>query len=151
MATILPSFEDPYWRVPGDADHQVCSAHGLDRTGYHGHMPSDREQLPSTLERSSAKAQRTYRAALDSAHEQYGDEERAHRVAFSALKRRFEKQGDRWVERARRSTARGRRVGATKRELMAEARRLDVRGRSTMSRDELMTAVAAARRREQRR
>ncbi|HUG86610.1 MAG TPA: ChaB family protein [Euzebya sp.] len=35
-------------------------------------MPSDREGLPGTLKRSPPKkAQRTYRKALDSAHEQY--------------------------------------------------------------------------------
>ena len=37
-------------------------------------MPSKKEDLPDTLKRSPAKAQRTYEKALDSAHEQYGDE-----------------------------------------------------------------------------
>lgn len=54
-------------------------------------------ELPSTLQRSSAKAQRTWAKAHDSAAEEYGDGERAHRVAYSALKHSFEKKGDRWV------------------------------------------------------
>jgi cation transport regulator ChaB len=53
-------------------------------------------ELPDTLKRSPAKAQRTFAKAHDSAAEQYGDGERAHRVAYSALKHSFEKVGDRW-------------------------------------------------------
>src|SRR5690349_9910020 len=48
------------------------------------------DELPSTLQRSDDKAQRTYAKAHDSAAEQYGDEERANRVAFSALKHTHE-------------------------------------------------------------
>ena len=47
-------------------------------------------ELPSTLQRSSAKAQRTFAKAHDTAAEQYGDAERAHRVAYAALKPRVE-------------------------------------------------------------
>ena len=36
-------------------------------------------ELPETLERSSAKAQRTFAKAHDRAVEQYGEGERAHR------------------------------------------------------------------------
>src|SRR4029077_11206214 len=43
-----------------------------------------------------AKAQRTFAKAHDSAAEQYGDEEPAHRVAFGALKHTHEKVGDHW-------------------------------------------------------
>src|SRR4029450_6704266 len=46
----------------------------------------DKDELPSTLQRSDDKAQRTFAKAHDAAAEQYGDEERADRVAFSALK-----------------------------------------------------------------
>ncbi len=128
-------------------------------------MPTKKEDLPGTLKRSPAKAQRTYAKALDSAHEQYGDEERAHRVAFSAVKHSFEKTGDHWEakaekgpsdpqaaksgEAARRSrtpTGGGKSVGATKKELMAQARELDISGRSTMSKDQLTRAVAKAKR-----
>ena len=34
-------------------------------------MPAKKEDLPSTLERSPKKVQRTYEKTLDSAHEQY--------------------------------------------------------------------------------
>ena len=56
-----------------------------------------KSELPSTLQRSSQEAQRTWAKAHDSAVEQYGEGERAHRVAYSALKHKFEKKGDRWV------------------------------------------------------
>src|SRR5919202_3400985 len=59
-------------------------------------MPSRKEELPSTLERSPRKVQRTYEKALDSAHESYGSEERAHRTAWSAVKHVAEKRGDHW-------------------------------------------------------
>lgn len=54
------------------------------------------DELPSTLRRSSGKAQRTFAKAHDSAAEQYGSEERAHRVAYAAVKHSFEKVGDHW-------------------------------------------------------
>ena len=58
-------------------------------------MPKDKDKdLPGTLQRSPAKARRTYRKAHDSAVETYGEGERAHRTAFSAVKHSFEKQGD---------------------------------------------------------
>src|SRR3954454_1444643 len=53
-------------------------------------------ELPGTLERSDAKAQRTFAKAHDSAAEEYGDGERAHRTAYSALKHTHEKVGDHW-------------------------------------------------------
>ena len=126
-------------------------------------MPTKKEDLPGTLKRSPAKAQRTYAKALDSAHEQYDDEEAAHRVAFSAVKHSFEKTGDHWEPKgtkgpsdpqaaksgdaARRSktpTGGGTQVGTTKKELMEQARELDISGRSTMSKDQLTRAVAKA-------
>ncbi|MDP9394802.1 MAG: ChaB family protein, partial [Actinomycetota bacterium] len=54
------------------------------------------EDMPSTIERSPAKAQRTWAKTHDSAVEQYGEGERAHRTAFAALKHSFEKVGDHW-------------------------------------------------------
>lgn len=57
------------------------------------------ERLPSTLQRSPAKAQRTYTEALESAEQvkgHEGDDEYAHRVAFAAVKHSFEKVGDHW-------------------------------------------------------
>jgi cation transport regulator ChaB len=62
-------------------------------------MPSDKEQLPSTLKRSSPKIQRTYEKTLDSAHEQYGDEERSHRTAWAEVKQVARKRGDHWEEK----------------------------------------------------
>ena len=60
-------------------------------------MPRTSEELPDTIKRSPAKAQRIYSETLASAHEEYrGDEARAHRVAISALKHSFKKVGDHW-------------------------------------------------------
>jgi cation transport regulator ChaB len=61
-------------------------------------MPA-RKEMPDTIQRSSKKAQRTWSKAHDSAVETYGEGERAHRVAFSALKAKHKKQGDRWVQK----------------------------------------------------
>jgi cation transport regulator ChaB len=55
-----------------------------------------KSELPGTLKRSPKKAQKTFAKAHDSAADQYGDGERAHRVAFSALKHTHEKVGDHW-------------------------------------------------------
>ena len=126
-------------------------------------MPSKKEDLPDTLKRSPAKAQRTYEKALDSAHEEYDSEERAHRTAYAALKHGFEKQGDHWEPKDHKgpsdpqaaksgkdardrpaSTGGGKQVGTTKSELMEEAKRLDISGRSKMNKDELTRAVAKA-------
>jgi len=68
-------------------------------------MPRSQEEkgetaVPSTLERSDKHAQEIYKKAHDAALEQYGGEEaRAHRVAFAAVRREYEKQGDRWVRK----------------------------------------------------
>jgi cation transport regulator ChaB len=56
-------------------------------------MPAKKEELPSTLERSPKKVRRTYEKALDSAHETYNSEERAHRTAWSAVKHVAAKKG----------------------------------------------------------
>jgi len=60
-----------------------------------------KDELPSTVERSNTKAQSTFAKAHDAAAEEYGSAERAHRVAYAALKRRFEKVGDRWLPKKR--------------------------------------------------
>ncbi|WP_374985130.1 ChaB family protein [Streptomyces fradiae] len=120
-------------------------------------MPG-REELPSTLERSAEEAQRTWIKAHDSAVDQYGEGERAHRVAYSALKHTHEKVGDHWErkERGRKGpsdpragTPRGKpaRSGegvdenASKQHLYDTARRLGVEGRSRMSKAELAEAI----------
>jgi hypothetical protein len=124
-------------------------------------MPG-RDELPSTLKRSPKKAQETWIETHDSAVETYGEGERAHRTAFSALKHSFEKVGNRWVAknekgpsdpRAAKGGARARRgegetfggvdvYGNTKQELLERARKLGVRGRSTMDKEELARAIA---------
>lgn len=125
------------------------------------------EDLPRTLQRSPAKAQRTYKKALESAHQQYESEERAHRVALAALKHSFEKVGDHWEPKTQRgpsdSRARhgrgggGRSAGGvdveghTRAELLERARDLDVHGRSRMSKEELGRAIARAQSRPTRR
>jgi cation transport regulator ChaB len=58
-------------------------------------MPAKKD-LPATLKRSPAKAQRTYAETLENAEDQYGDGERAHRTAIASLKHSFEKVGDHW-------------------------------------------------------
>ena len=119
-------------------------------------------ELPDTLKRSPAKAQRTFAKAHDAAAEQYGAGERAHRTAFAALKHSYEKVGDHWEPkdekgpsdpRATRSTAQKRRgvgetfggvdfYGHTKDELYERARELGVEGRSKMNKKELARAIA---------
>ncbi|WP_432547191.1 ChaB family protein [Kineococcus sp. SYSU DK004] len=119
------------------------------------------DELPSTLQRSDEKAQRTYAAALDSAEDTYGDGERAHRTAYSALKHTHEKVGDHWepkeggrkgpsdaqAEGGRdtdRPTAGGVDTNATKAHLQDVAKRLGVPGRSRMSKDELVEGIRKA-------
>lgn len=116
-----------------------------------------KSELPSTLKKSSAKAQRTFTKAHDAAAEEYGSEQRAHRVAYAAIKHSFEKVGDRWLpkknkgpsdKRAERGglnnpipSAEGVDANASKKHLLDVARRLDIRGRSTMDKPELVDAI----------
>src|SRR3954465_9893115 len=124
-------------------------------------MPAE-EELPSTIQRSPKKAQETWSKAHDSAVEEYGEGQRAHRTAFAALKHSFEKVGDHWEPKGRkgpsdkqaarstpasrrsRSTAGGVDANASKAHLMDLARKQDVRGRSTMSKEELVSALKKA-------
>ena len=59
-------------------------------------MPTTKKDLPGTLKRSPAKAQRTYAETLDSAEEQYDSPSARHRAAWAAVKHSFEKVGDHW-------------------------------------------------------
>jgi cation transport regulator len=67
-----------------------------------GIMPYDKvTDLPENVRNNLPKhAQEIYYAAYNSAEEQYGEEERAHRVAWSAVENEYEKNenGD-WVEK----------------------------------------------------
>jgi cation transport regulator ChaB len=134
--------------VPRDEDDELLAREG--------------EDLPSTLERSSRRAQLTWLKARDSAYETYDDAEAAHRVAYAALKHSFEKVGDRWVAKKRKGPsdpraaaptdeARAGRgetfggvdvLGNSKAELLRRARDLDVPGRTRMSKEELARAIA---------
>ena len=129
---------------------------------YNAGMPIDRDDLPGTIRRSPAKAQRTYAKTLESAESEYGPGERAQRTAMAALKHSFEKVGDRWVAkssrgpsdpRSERSGAAARRgegesfdgvdvYGNSKQELYERAQKLNVAGRSRMSKQELARAIA---------
>ena len=124
-------------------------------------MPKKKSDLPDTLKRSPAKAQRTFIKAHDAAEEQYDDEERAHRTAYAAVKHSFEKVGDHWEEKdekgpsdpqAAKSGAAARRGGETfggidvegntKTELYERAKKAGIEGRSRMSKKELARALA---------
>lgn len=70
-------------------------------------MPEEKADVPSTLRRSPDKAKQTYVKALQSAEESYeGDESRAHRTAWAAVKHSFEKVGDHWEPKPRRGPSR---------------------------------------------
>lgn len=56
--------------------------------------------LPPPLRRILPEhAQDIYRAAFNSAWDEYGDEETAHRVAWAAVKRKYRKANGFWVPR----------------------------------------------------
>ena len=57
------------------------------------------DELPSTLQRSPKKAQRTYAKAYDAAADQYGSTKRANQVAWAAVKHAYEKVGDHWEQK----------------------------------------------------
>jgi cation transport regulator ChaB len=124
-----------------------------------------KEELPSTIARSGTKAQKTFAEAHDSAVQSYGEGERAHRTAFSALKHTHEKVGDHWEPKpggrkgpsdakaaggrdTKAPTKGGVDANAPKTELMDLAKRLDISGRSRMTKDQLVDAIGKANDRE---
>lgn len=124
-------------------------------------MPAS-EEMPSTIQRSPKHAQEIWSAAHDSAVGSYGEGERAHRTAFAALKHEYEKVGDHWEKkdepgpsdsRSEKSTAEKQQgkgetfggvdvEGNTKDELYERAKKLDIEGRSKMSKRELARAIS---------
>lgn len=62
-------------------------------------------ELPPAVRRLPSHAQEIFRAAFNSAWDSYADrgveapEEIAFRIAWAAVKKRYRKQGDAWVER----------------------------------------------------
>ncbi len=125
-------------------------------------MPA-REELPATLKRSPQHAQDIWSETHDSAVGTYGEGERAHRTAFSALKHQYEKIGDHWEKKDEKGpsdegatsrdggTAGGVYATATKKHLLEVATRLEVRGRTRMTKNELVEAIQKANARESRR
>ncbi len=119
-----------------------------------------KEELPGTLQRSPKEAQETFAKAHDSAAEQYGEGERAHRVAYAALKHKFQKVGDHWEKKGHKGPSDPRAAdpraredhgdtyggvdyfGSSKEELLKRAAALGIRGRSKMSKEELADAIA---------
>src|SRR3954452_10020255 len=123
-------------------------------------MPAKKEDLPGTIERSPKKVRDTYEKTLDSAHEQYDSEERAHRTAYSAVKHVAEKKGDHWelkdekgpsdpqAERGGRAardrpqeTYRGVDANKSKQALYDDAKQAGIEGRSDMNKAELAKAL----------
>lgn len=118
-----------------------------------------KSELPATLQRSDAKAQRTFAKAHDSAVDEYGEGERTHRVAYSALKHTHEKVGDHWEPKngkgpsdaqaaggknTSKKTHGGVNANASKEHLYEQAKKLDISGRSKMSKSELVKALEKA-------
>ncbi|MFC3687066.1 ChaB family protein [Aquipuribacter hungaricus] len=126
-------------------------------------------ELPSTLQRSDDKAQETWAKTYDSAEDTYdGDDSRAARVAWAAVKHTHEKVGDHWEPKeggrkgpsdpqaaggagTDRPTRGGVDENATKAHLQEQAKRLGVPGRSRMTKPELVEALQKANDRETRR
>lgn len=123
-------------------------------------MPG-RQDMPSTVARSSRKAQDTWVKTHDSAIKQYGEGRRASQTAYAALKHTFEKVGDHWETKAggakgpsdaqaatprtvQRTSHGGVDTNATKAHLLEVARRLQIKGRSSMSKAELVAAIEKA-------
>ena len=118
-----------------------------------------KDELPSTLQRSGSAAQDTFAKTYDSAMEEYGDEERAARTAYAALKHTHEKVGDHWEQKEKngpsdaraaegrnsaKKTAGGVDANASKKHLYELAAKLDISGRSKMTKDELVEALQKA-------
>lgn len=120
--------------------------------------PPKKSDLPSTLLRSAEKIQRTYLKSLESAEETYDSAERANRTAWSAVKQVAEKTGDHWelkdepgrsepepaanVDSPDRPTSGGVDATASKAELYEKAKAADIDGRSKMTKEQLVEALA---------
>ena len=119
------------------------------------------DEIPSTLQRSDEKAQRTFAKTHDSAMDSYDDERRANQTAWAAVKHTHEKVGDHWEPKDHkgpsdpqaeggagtdRETHGGVDANATKAHLMEIAKRLNIPGRSRMTKPELVEAIMKANR-----
>lgn len=134
----------------------------MPKTGKDGHAKES--EVPSTLQRSDQKAKDTFAKAYDSADEEYSDESRVARTAWGAVKHTHEKVGDHWErkESAGPSDSRAESGGpdpsgesaggvdanASKGHLYEQAQKLNIAGRSDMTKDELVDALRKANDRE---
>lgn len=124
-----------------------------------------KSELPSTLQKSAPKAQRTFVQTHDAAVEQYGEGERANRTAYASLKHSFEKVGDHWEAKEEKGPSDPRSKGgreqggrsyggvdanASKKHLYELAKRLQITGRSTMTKPQLAEAIDKANQHETR-
>lgn len=110
-------------------------------------MPGQKE-LPKTLERSPRHARDIWAKAHDSAVETYGEGQRAHRVAYAALKHEYKKSGDRWTEKehAGPSDPQAARGPTTKVKSTDEPRAPTARGKVAKTPSEARTKAKEARR-----
>src|SRR4051812_17165801 len=139
------------WGSPGGA--------GVPKTTKNG--KANKDELPGTLRRSPAKAQRTFAKAHDSALDEYGDERRANQVAWAAVKHSFVKVGDRWATKeggkkgpsdpqaaggrdTKKKTKGGVDANASKDHLLGLAKKLGISGRSSMKKKQLVDAIQKA-------
>ncbi len=120
------------------------------------------EEMPGTIKRSPPKARRTWAKAHDGAVETYGEGERAHRTAYSALKHSFEKIDDHWepkevkgpsdpqaatsapesVTETRETFGGVDLIGNTRDELLGRAKKLGISGTSRMNKKQLARAIS---------
>ncbi len=118
-----------------------------------------KDELPTPIQRSDKHAQATFAKTYDSAMESYDDRGRANATAYASLKHSYEKVGDHWEpkdepgpsdDRAEKGglnneeSAGGVDAKATKEHLLGIARRLEVKGRSSMTKAELVEAIGKA-------
>ena len=122
-----------------------------------------KSELPSTLQKSSAKAQRTFAKVHDAAVKEYGEGERAHRVAYDALKHSYEKVGDHWEpkeeagpsdpqaeqrppnsRKSTKNTAQGVDANASKAHLVDVAKKVGIKGAGRMRKDDLVEEIRKA-------
>jgi ChaB len=91
------------------------------------------DDLPGTVQRSSARVKRAFVSALSAAYAKFDSDEQAYRFAMRALRQRFTRVGDHW-EPMRRSTQH-------KPKPRHRAPRTDVPSQSLTSADALINAV----------
>ena len=69
----------------------------MPRSSRYGHFAGE---LPRTLRRSCPEAQAVFLRASREAAQVHGESEETYRIAYTALKLKFEKRGDHWIAKA---------------------------------------------------